>query len=105
MNLSDPELKELELSQQESESLVRKLTKEYKTFSDLMAKKSRLTVLESNYDYLVFRAAHEIRKSIDAAREMISKIDGREVPKIAEYLEQLDSLEKIYKNEYTEFRS
>ncbi|MEM0155234.1 MAG: hypothetical protein QW597_01350 [Thermoplasmataceae archaeon] len=105
INLSDSEIAELESNPEESEKLVKELMREYKLYSDLMGKKSRLLVLEKNYEYLAFRAVYEIQNNVKTSKVMISYIEPLDSGKVRGSIETINRLEKTYGNEKTKFQS
>lgn len=105
MNLGDAEIAELERNPEESEQLVKQLIREYKTYSDLMGKKSRLLVMEKNYEYLAFRALYEIQNNIKSAKLMIPLIESPENVMVRRSMEIIKRMEQAYGNEKPEFHS
>jgi hypothetical protein len=104
MNLSSQEMDDLIASAVQLEPTVKELMKEYKQFSDMMARKSRLTLLESNYDYLIFRAKFEIRKNFIAIREMIKNLGNDDRAAVKESLDRIAGLEVVYGTESDQFK-
>lgn len=104
MNLSSQEMDDLIASAVQLEPTVKELMKEYKQFSDMMARKSRLTLLESNYDYLIFRAKFEMRKNFIAIREMIKNLGNDDHATIKELLDRISELEVTYGTESDQFK-
>ena len=104
MNLSPQEMDDLVASAEEFEPMVKELMKEYKQFSDMMARKSRLTLLESNYDYLIFRAKFEMRKNFIAIREMIKNLESDDRAAVKESLDRIAELERLYRTESDQFK-
>ena len=104
MNLGPQEMDELVASSEECEPMVKELMKEYKQFSDMMARKSRLALLESNYDYLIFRAKFEMRKNFIAIREMIKNLESDDRAAVKESLDIIAELEGLYGTESARFK-
>ena len=103
MNLSGQELDDLLSHAKEHELLVKELMKEYKQFSDMMARKSRMTLLESNYDYLIFRAEFEMRKNFAAIQSMAMELGSVDQQSVKEAMERLEKLEASYGTKKDEF--
>ncbi|MCL5667584.1 MAG: hypothetical protein M1593_01020 [Candidatus Thermoplasmatota archaeon] len=104
MNLSPQEMDDLVASAEEFEPMVKELMKEYKQFSDMMARKSRLSLLESNYDYLIFRAKFEMRKNFIAIREMVKNLESDDRAAVKESLDRIAELEELYGTESDQFK-
>ena len=104
MNPGPQEMDELIASAEQLEPMVKELMKEYKQFSDMMARKSRLALLESNYDYLIFRAKFEMRKNFIAIREMIKNMGSGDRVAVKESLDRIAELEVAYGTESDQFK-
>ncbi|MHB1708155.1 MAG: hypothetical protein ACYCT2_01580 [Thermoplasmataceae archaeon] len=104
MNLNPQEMNELITSVEELEPMVKELMKEYKQFSDMMARKSRLSLLESNYDYLIFRAKFEMRKNFMVIRDMIKNLGSDDRAAVKESLDRITELEELYGTESDQFK-
>lgn len=105
MNLDEPELNDLHDHAEEYEPLVKELMKEYRQFSDMMAKKSRLMLLESNYDYLIFRAKFETRKTLNAIMSMSQNLDNAGQAFLKQVMTRLERLKNSSGTEGAEFES
>jgi len=103
MNLSPQEMGDLIARADEFDPMIKELIREYKQFSDMMARKSRLTLLASNYDYLIFRAKFEMRKNFIAVREIIKAMGSDDRAAAKELLDRIAELEVVYGSESHQF--